>query len=227
MRTTVTIDDSFIERAMELTGTSERSALIRDALEALIARESARRLVLLGGSDPDAWPLPATRPRRVILVDTSIWVDHLRTSDARLAGLLERSEVLTHSMVVGELALGSISPREVLLDSLEALPRAVEASPAEVRHLVESAKAARPGHRTRGCPPPGLGPADPRSPPLDARPPAGDGGAGARPRRRGQLTRHRVPGCDEAARSTASDNGAHGRHAGVLLRPPRAFRTRG
>jgi predicted nucleic acid-binding protein len=74
----------------------------------------------------------------VILVDTSIWVDHLRTSDARLAGLLERSEVLTHSMVVGELALGSISPREVLLDSLGALPRAVEASPAEVRHLIES-----------------------------------------------------------------------------------------
>ena len=74
----------------------------------------------------------------MILIDTSIWVDHLRTSNARLAGLLERSEVLTHSMVVGELALGSISPREVLLDSLEALPRAVEASPAEVRHLIES-----------------------------------------------------------------------------------------
>jgi predicted nucleic acid-binding protein len=74
----------------------------------------------------------------VILVDTSIWIDHLRTGDARLVGLLERSEVLTHSMVVGELALGSIAPREVLLDSLESLPHATEASPAEVRHLVES-----------------------------------------------------------------------------------------
>jgi Arc/MetJ family transcription regulator len=61
MRTTVTIDDSLIERAMELTGTSERSALIRDALEALISRESARRLVLLGGTDPDAVAAPRRR----------------------------------------------------------------------------------------------------------------------------------------------------------------------
>ncbi|HYN55560.1 MAG TPA: type II toxin-antitoxin system VapB family antitoxin [Motilibacterales bacterium] len=60
MRTTVTIEDSLIERAMELTGTSERSALIRDALQALIARESARRLILLGGTDPEA----AAAPRR-------------------------------------------------------------------------------------------------------------------------------------------------------------------
>lgn len=61
MRTTVTIDDSLIERAMELTGTSERSALIRDALHALIARESARRLVLLGGADPEASAAPRRR----------------------------------------------------------------------------------------------------------------------------------------------------------------------
>ena len=74
----------------------------------------------------------------MILVDTSIWVDHLRSGSARLVGLLERSAVLTHSMVIGELALGSIHPREVLLDSLEALPRAVEAGSAEVRHLIES-----------------------------------------------------------------------------------------
>jgi Arc/MetJ family transcription regulator len=61
MRTTVTIDDALIERAMELTGTSERATLIRDALEALIARESARRLVLLGGSDPEAEAAPRRR----------------------------------------------------------------------------------------------------------------------------------------------------------------------
>ena len=74
----------------------------------------------------------------MILVDTSIWVDHLRAGDVRLVGLLERSEVLTHSMVIAELALGSINPRQILLDSLAALPRSVEASPAEVRHLIES-----------------------------------------------------------------------------------------
>lgn len=74
----------------------------------------------------------------MILVDTSIWVDHLRTGDLRLVRLLERSEVLTHSMVIGELALGSISPREVLLDALSALPTSVEATPAEVTHVIES-----------------------------------------------------------------------------------------
>jgi Arc/MetJ family transcription regulator len=61
MRTTITVDDALIERAMELTGTAERSALIREALEALIARESARRLVLLGGSDPGATGAPRLR----------------------------------------------------------------------------------------------------------------------------------------------------------------------
>ena len=74
----------------------------------------------------------------MILVDTSIWVDHLRTGDLRLVRLLERSEVLTHSMVIGELALGSISPREVLLDALSALPTSVEPTPAEVTHVIES-----------------------------------------------------------------------------------------
>jgi len=54
MRTTVTLDDELIAEAIRLTGTAERSALLRQALEALIARESARRLSALGGSDPDA-----------------------------------------------------------------------------------------------------------------------------------------------------------------------------
>ncbi|HYN55559.1 MAG TPA: PIN domain-containing protein [Motilibacterales bacterium] len=74
----------------------------------------------------------------MILVDTSIWVDHLRAGDQRLVGRLERSEVLTHPMVIGELALGSISPREILLDALSALPTSVAASAAEVMHLIET-----------------------------------------------------------------------------------------
>lgn len=60
MRTTVTVDDDLVARAAELTGRDEKSALIRLGLEALIERESARRLALLGGSDPDA----AAAPRR-------------------------------------------------------------------------------------------------------------------------------------------------------------------
>jgi Arc/MetJ family transcription regulator len=61
MRTTVTIDDELFARASELTGISERSALLRDGLETLIRVESARRLAALGGSDPDAMAAPRHR----------------------------------------------------------------------------------------------------------------------------------------------------------------------
>ena len=62
MRTTVTIDDELLERARELTGTQERSALLRDGLRALIAQEAGRRLIALGGSDQGAAAAPRHRP---------------------------------------------------------------------------------------------------------------------------------------------------------------------
>ena len=52
MRSTLNIDDSLVERAAKLTGVSEKTALVRMGLQALIARESARRLVELAGSEP-------------------------------------------------------------------------------------------------------------------------------------------------------------------------------
>jgi Arc/MetJ family transcription regulator len=61
MRTTINLDEQLIERARKMTGTQERTALIHEGLRALIARESARRLALLGGSDPRA---KAPRRRR-------------------------------------------------------------------------------------------------------------------------------------------------------------------
>lgn len=61
MRTTVTIDDTLMEKARELTGIDERSALLRAGLESLIRIESARRLAALGGSDPDATAAPRRR----------------------------------------------------------------------------------------------------------------------------------------------------------------------
>jgi Arc/MetJ family transcription regulator len=61
MRTTINLDEHLIEEARRLTGTEERTALIHDGLRALIARESARRLAKLGGSDPHA---KAPRRRR-------------------------------------------------------------------------------------------------------------------------------------------------------------------
>ncbi|WP_340677810.1 type II toxin-antitoxin system VapB family antitoxin [Paraglaciecola sp.] len=54
MRTTLNIDDDLFAQAVELTGVQEKTALMREGLKALIERESARRLALLGGSDPTA-----------------------------------------------------------------------------------------------------------------------------------------------------------------------------
>ncbi|MFZ4605652.1 MAG: type II toxin-antitoxin system VapB family antitoxin [Caulobacter sp.] len=62
MRTTLTLDDDLLARAMELTGISEKSALVREALTALIQREAARRLALLGGSEPNLRDIPRRRP---------------------------------------------------------------------------------------------------------------------------------------------------------------------
>lgn len=61
MRTTVTLDDQLVDRAADLTGVRERGALLREALQALIERESARRLSLLGGSEPDLEAAPRRR----------------------------------------------------------------------------------------------------------------------------------------------------------------------
>ena len=61
MRTTINLDEELVEEAMRITGTAERTALIHEGLRALIARESARRLARLGGTDRKA--KPATRRR--------------------------------------------------------------------------------------------------------------------------------------------------------------------
>jgi Arc/MetJ family transcription regulator len=61
MRTTVALDDELMERAQTYTGLREKSALLREALRALIERESARRLGRLGGSQPDLAPAPRRR----------------------------------------------------------------------------------------------------------------------------------------------------------------------
>jgi Arc/MetJ family transcription regulator len=58
MRTTLSLDDDLLASAQALTGLTEKSALVREALRALIQRESARRLALLGGSEPGLKDVP-------------------------------------------------------------------------------------------------------------------------------------------------------------------------
>jgi Arc/MetJ family transcription regulator len=58
VRTTIALDDELVAKAQAFTGLQEKSALIREALKALIERESARRLARLGGTEPDLKPIP-------------------------------------------------------------------------------------------------------------------------------------------------------------------------
>jgi len=61
MRTTLALDDDLIRTAQQFTGVSEKTALVREALKALIERESARRLAALGGTMPALKPIPRRR----------------------------------------------------------------------------------------------------------------------------------------------------------------------
>jgi len=62
MRTTVSLDDDLVAEASSYTGLEEKSALVREALKALIERESARRLANLGGTEPRVRAIPRRRP---------------------------------------------------------------------------------------------------------------------------------------------------------------------
>jgi Arc/MetJ family transcription regulator len=61
MRTTIALDDELMEKAMQYTGITEKSALIHEALRSLVAIEAGRRLAALGGSDPQAKAAPRKR----------------------------------------------------------------------------------------------------------------------------------------------------------------------
>jgi predicted nucleic acid-binding protein len=74
----------------------------------------------------------------VILVDTSVWVDHFRRGNARLNLLLEDGEVATHPMVLGELACGNLARRRETLQLLESLPAIPQATDQIVREAIET-----------------------------------------------------------------------------------------
>ena len=73
----------------------------------------------------------------MILVDTSVWVDHFRENDQALSGLLEAGKILAHPLVIGELALGNLPQRDLVLGTLHDLPQANVATDREVLHLID------------------------------------------------------------------------------------------
>lgn len=80
----------------------------------------------------------------MILVDTSVWIDHLRSANATLVHLLEAHQVLCHPFVVGELACENLRQRGVVTDALGNLPRAPVATHAEALAYLER-------HALSGC----------------------------------------------------------------------------
>jgi predicted nucleic acid-binding protein len=73
----------------------------------------------------------------VILVDTSVWIDHLRHGDSALASSLEAGEILIHPFVVGEIACGNLVNRQQVLALLQSLPGVPVASDAEALGFIE------------------------------------------------------------------------------------------
>lgn len=73
-----------------------------------------------------------------MLVDTSVWIEHLRRRNLTLVGLLEHAQVWTHAFVVGELACGNLAQRDKVLGALSALPHAPVCSHDEVLTFLES-----------------------------------------------------------------------------------------
>jgi predicted nucleic acid-binding protein len=74
----------------------------------------------------------------MILIDTSVWIDHLHSGEPALVTLLNRSEVLVHPLVIGELACGNLKNRQEVLTLMRTLPIALSASDTEVLLLIEN-----------------------------------------------------------------------------------------
>lgn len=76
----------------------------------------------------------------MVLVDTSVWVDHLRSSNAKLATLLNDGEAVIHPFIIGELACGNLKNRKQIISLLHALPHIDKADGDEVLFFIEKHK---------------------------------------------------------------------------------------
>ncbi|MET3854057.1 PIN domain-containing protein [Rhizobium sp. OAE497] len=76
----------------------------------------------------------------MILIDSSIWIDHFRAADDYLDALLRSENVIIHPFVIGELSLGHISRYDAIMTMLADLPVISVAEDAEVRHMIRSNK---------------------------------------------------------------------------------------
>ncbi len=76
----------------------------------------------------------------MVLVDTSVWIDHLRSDNAKLTALLNDGEAAIHPFIIGELACGNLKNRKEILSLLHALPHITKADNDEVLFFIEKHK---------------------------------------------------------------------------------------
>ena len=76
----------------------------------------------------------------MVLVDTSVWIDHLRSGNAKLAALLNEGDVAIHLFIIGELACGNLKNRKEIISLLHALPHITKAADDEVLFFIEKHK---------------------------------------------------------------------------------------
>src|SRR3981081_1335357 len=76
----------------------------------------------------------------MVLADTSIWIDHFRRSDLRLARFLDRGDVVIHPFLIGELVLGYVPKISPIIDDLHTLPKAIVANADEVLKFISDRK---------------------------------------------------------------------------------------
>ena len=88
----------------------------------------------------------------MVLVDTSVWIEHLRAYDERLGAHLHRAEVIVHPFVVGEMALGGLRRRAEVIGLLSRMPQAPVASHAEMLTFIERRNLSGKGGRLCRCP---------------------------------------------------------------------------
>jgi len=74
----------------------------------------------------------------MVLVDTSVWVSHLRDGNPKLAALLNDGEVMCHRFIIGEIACGNVKDRITILHLLQELPLSVQIGPEEALHFIET-----------------------------------------------------------------------------------------
>jgi len=76
----------------------------------------------------------------VILVDASVWIDHIASGEPQLLSLLNNGDVITHPLIIGEIALGHVRNRRAVLGELDKIVQAIVAADSEVRALIERRK---------------------------------------------------------------------------------------